>query len=106
MLVLISGSLVTKNESFFFANDVEQVFYVSEFAKKNWSVVMPGKKGFRGLKMLLRRRNTTSLTKFHPLTLHTSPNSSELKKHHTCEATIVKKSIYRNQGRKSKPDFC
>jgi hypothetical protein len=27
-------------------------------------------------------------------------------KHHTCEATIVKKSIYRNQGRKSKPDFC
>jgi hypothetical protein len=28
------------------------------------------------------------------------------KKHRTCEATIVKKSIYRNQGRKSKPDFC
>jgi hypothetical protein len=23
-----------------------------------------------------------------------------------CEATIVKKSIYRNQERKSKPDFC
>jgi hypothetical protein len=30
----------------------------------------------------------------------------ELPKHRTCEATIVKKSIYRNQGRKSKPDFC
>jgi hypothetical protein len=59
-----------------------------------------------GLKMLLLRRNTTSLTKFHPLTLHTSPNYSELTKHRTCEATIVKKSIYRNQGRKSKPDFC
>jgi hypothetical protein len=26
-------------------------------------------------------------------TLHTSPNSWELTKHHTCEATIVKKSI-------------
>jgi hypothetical protein len=59
-----------------------------------------------GLKILLRRRNTTGLTKFHPLTLHTSPNSWELTKHRTCEATIVKKNIYRNQGRKSNPDFC
>jgi hypothetical protein len=42
----------------------------------------------------------------HPLTLHTSPNSWELTKHRTCETTIVKKSIYRNQGRKSKLDFC
>jgi hypothetical protein len=51
---------------------------------------MPGKKGLWGLKMLLRRRNTTNLTKFHHLTLHTSPNSWELTKHRTCEATIVK----------------
>jgi hypothetical protein len=83
------------------------VFYVPDLAKKNWSVVMPGKKGLWGLKMLLlKRRNTTSLTKFHPLTLHTSPNYLELTKHCTCEATIVKKSIYRNHGIKSKPDFC
>jgi hypothetical protein len=34
------------------------------------------------------------------------PQLFELTKHRTCEATIVKKSIYRNQGRKSKPDFC
>jgi hypothetical protein len=34
------------------------------------------------------------------------PKSKELTKHRTCEATIVKKSIYRNQGRKGKPDFC
>jgi hypothetical protein len=95
-----------KNELFIFANSVEHVFYVPDLAKKNWSVVMPEKNGLWGLKMLLRRRNTTSLTKFHPLTLHTSPNSSELTKHHTCEATTVKQSIYRNQGRKSKPDFC
>jgi RNA:NAD 2'-phosphotransferase (TPT1/KptA family) len=74
------------------------VFYVPDLAKKNWSVVMPEKKDCGDRKMLLlRRRNTTSLTKFHPLTLHTSPNSSELTKHRTCEATIVKKSIYRNQ---------
>jgi hypothetical protein len=33
-----------KNESFVFANDVEQVFYVPNLANKNWSVVMPGKK--------------------------------------------------------------
>jgi hypothetical protein len=79
-----------KKESFVFANDVEKVFYVPNLAKKNWSMVMPGKKGLLGLKMLLRRRNTTSLTKLHPLTLHTSPNSWEITKHHTCEATIVK----------------
>jgi hypothetical protein len=48
------------------------------------------RQGLWGLKMLLRRRNTTSLTKFHPLTLHTSPNSWELTKHCTCEATTVK----------------
>jgi hypothetical protein len=81
------------------------VFYVPDLAKNNWSVVMPWKKGLLGLKMLLRR-NTTSLMKFHPLTIHTSPDSWELTKHRTCEATVVKKSIYRNQGRKSKPDFC
>jgi hypothetical protein len=90
-----------KNESFVFANDVEQVFYVPDLAKKNWSVVMPGKKGLWGLKMLLRRRNTISLMNFHPLTLHRSPNSWELTKHRTCKATIVKKSVYRNQGRKT-----
>jgi hypothetical protein len=96
-----------ENEQFVFANDVEQVFYVPDLSKKNWSVVMQmWKKGLWGLKILLRRRNTTSLTKFHPLTLHTSPSSWELTKYHTCEATIVKKSIYRNQGRKSKPNFC
>jgi hypothetical protein len=33
-----------KNEPFAFANDVEQVFYVPDLAKKNWSVVMPGNK--------------------------------------------------------------
>jgi hypothetical protein len=33
-----------KNEPFVFANDVEQVFYVPDLAKKNWFVVMPRKK--------------------------------------------------------------
>jgi hypothetical protein len=33
-----------KNEPFVFTNDVEQVFYVPDLAKKNWSVVMPEKK--------------------------------------------------------------
>jgi hypothetical protein len=45
-----------KNKAFVFANTVEQVFYVLDLAKKNWSVVMLGKKGLLGLKMLLRRR--------------------------------------------------
>jgi hypothetical protein len=30
-----------KSEPFVFANDVEQVFYVLDLAKKNWFVVMP-----------------------------------------------------------------
>jgi hypothetical protein len=34
-----------KNEPFVFANDVEQGFYVPDHAKKNWSVVIPRKKG-------------------------------------------------------------
>jgi hypothetical protein len=33
-----------KNEPFVFANDVEQVFYVPDLAKKDWYVVMPEKK--------------------------------------------------------------
>jgi hypothetical protein len=33
-----------KNEPFVFAKDVEQVFYVTDLAKKNWSVVMLEKK--------------------------------------------------------------
>jgi hypothetical protein len=33
-----------KNEPFVLDNDVEQVFYVPDLAKRNWSVVMPGKK--------------------------------------------------------------
>jgi hypothetical protein len=33
-----------KNELFVFANDVEQVFYVPDLAKKNWYVVMPEKR--------------------------------------------------------------
>jgi hypothetical protein len=33
-----------KNEPFVFANDVEQVFYVADLVKKNWSIFMPGKK--------------------------------------------------------------
>jgi hypothetical protein len=32
------------NEPFVFTNNVEQVFYVPDLAKKNRSVVMPGKK--------------------------------------------------------------
>jgi hypothetical protein len=47
-----------------------------------------------GIKNVVDEEESTSLTKFHPLTLHTSPNSWELTKHHTCEATIVKKNPY------------
>jgi hypothetical protein len=94
-----------KNEPFVFANDIEQVFYVPDLAKNNWSMVLAEKR-IVGVEMLSRRRITTSLMKFHPLTLHTSPDSWKVTKLHTCQATIVKKSIYRKQGRKSKSDFC
>jgi hypothetical protein len=38
-----------KNESFVFANDVEQVLYVLDLAKKKQSVVMPEKKRILGI---------------------------------------------------------
>lgn len=94
-----------RDETFVFAKDVEQVFYVPDLAKKNWYVVMLEKKGLLGLKMLLRRRNTTSLMKSHPLTLHTCPDYWQMIKHHTCEPTTRKKSISKKQG-KSKFEFC
>jgi hypothetical protein len=33
-----------KNEPFVFANDVEQLFYVPDLAKKNWSMLCLAKK--------------------------------------------------------------
>jgi hypothetical protein len=82
-----------KNNPFVFTNNVDQVFLTSMYLtlqRRNglWFYL---KKGLLGLKILLRRRNTTSLTKCHSLTLHTSPDSWELTKHRTCEATVVKK---------------
>jgi hypothetical protein len=56
--------------------------------------------------MLLRRRNTTSLVKFHPFTLRTSPDSWELTKHRTCEAIIVKNPYTEIKEEKAKFDFC
>jgi hypothetical protein len=38
-----------KDEPFVFAKDVEQVFYVPDLARKNWCVVMPGKKRIVGI---------------------------------------------------------
>jgi hypothetical protein len=64
------------------------------------------KKRLLSLKMLLRRRNTTSLVKFHPFTLRTSPDSWELTKHRTCEAIIVKNPYTEIKEEKAKFDFC
>jgi hypothetical protein len=35
-----------KNELFVFPNDIEQVLYVPDLTKNNWSVALPGKKDF------------------------------------------------------------
>jgi hypothetical protein len=77
------------------------VFYVPDLAKKNWSVLMPGKKVLWGLKMLLRRRNTTSLMKFHPLTLQYKPQLMGTNKIPYLQTDHSEKSIYRNQGKKA-----
>jgi hypothetical protein len=58
-----------------------------------------------GIENVVEEEEYNQFDEISYLTLHTSPNSSELTKHRTCEVTIVKKSIYRNQGRKSKPGF-
>jgi hypothetical protein len=85
---------------------VEQVFYVPDHAKKNWSVVMPRKKRIVGIENVVEEEEYNKFDAIPSFDTSYKPNSSELTKHRTCEATIVKKSIYRNQGRKSKPDFC
>jgi hypothetical protein len=59
------------------------------------------KKRIVGIENVVEEEEYNSLTKFHPLTLHTSPNSWELTKHRTCEATIVKK-IHIQKSRKKK----
>ena len=63
-LVLIYEFFGYKDEPFVFAKDVQQVFYVPDLAKKTGMWLCLGKKGLLGLKMLLRRRNTTNLMKF------------------------------------------
>jgi hypothetical protein len=75
------------------------VFYVPDLAKNNWSMVLAEKR-IVGVEMLSRRRITTSLMKFHPLTLHTSPDSWKVTKLHTCQATIVKNPYTENKEEK------
>jgi hypothetical protein len=59
-----------------------------------------------GIENIVEEEEYNQFDEIPSFALHTSPNSSELTKHRTCEATIVKKFIYRNQRRKSKADFC
>jgi hypothetical protein len=93
-----------KNEPFVFANDVEQVFYVPELAKKNWYVVMPGKKDY-GIVNVVEEEEYNQFdeipsfdTSYKPQLLGTN-KTPYLRRDHS------EKSIYRNQGRKNKPDF-
>jgi hypothetical protein len=59
-----------------------------------------------GIENVVEEEEYNQFDEIPPFDTSYKPNSSELTKHHTCEATTVKQSIYRNQGRKSKPDFC
>jgi hypothetical protein len=43
-----------------------------------------------GIENVVEEEEYNQFDKIHPMTLHTSPNSWELTKHHTCETTIVK----------------
>jgi hypothetical protein len=94
-----------KNEPFVFAKDVEQVFYVPDLVMKNWSMVLLEKR-IVGAENVVEEEEYNLFDKIPSLIIHASPYSWELTKHRTCVATIVKQSIKRNQGRKSKLDFC
>jgi hypothetical protein len=94
-----------KNEPFVFANDVEQVFYVLDLAKKNWYVVMPGKKDC-GIENVVEEEEYNQFDEIpsfdtsYKLQLVGTNKTLYLRSDHS------EKSIYRNEGRKSKPDFC
>jgi hypothetical protein len=72
MLVLISGSLVRKTNGLSSPTMLSKCSMYLTLQRRTDLWLCLGKKGLLGLKMLLRRRNTTSLTKFHPLTLHSN----------------------------------
>jgi hypothetical protein len=84
MLVMISGSLVTKT------NHVEQVFYVPDLAKKNWSVVMPEKR-IVGIENVVEQEQYNQFDKIPSFDTSYKPQLLELTKHRTCEETIVKR---------------
>ena len=92
-----------KDEPFVFAKDVQQVFYVPDLAKKNWYVVMPGKRRIVGVENVVEEEEYNQFDEIRHLTCHTGPNSWQMIKHHTCEATIKKQSMSVKQG-KSKFD--
>jgi hypothetical protein len=100
MLVLISGSLVKKMNSLPSPMMLSKCSMYLTLQKTIglWSFL---EKKIVGVEMLLRRRNTTNLTKFHPLKLHRSSDSLEVTKRRTCEASIVKK-IQIQKSRKKK----
>jgi hypothetical protein len=81
------------------------VFYVPNLAKKNWSMVMPEKR-IVGIENVVEEEEYNQFDEIPSFDTSYKPQLFITTKHRTCDATIVKESIYRNQGRKSKPDFC
>jgi hypothetical protein len=67
---------------------------------------MPGKKWIVGVENVVEEEEYNQFDEIPSFDTSFKPRLLGVTKHRTCEATIVKKSIYRNQERKNRPDFC
>jgi hypothetical protein len=82
------------------------VFYVPDLAKKNWSVVMARKKRIVGIENFVEEEEYNQFDKIPSFDTLYKPQLFENNKIPYLRSDHSEKSIYRNHGRKSKPDFC
>ncbi|XP_039803782.1 uncharacterized protein LOC120667855 [Panicum virgatum] len=61
------------DELFIFAKDVQQVFYVPDLAKKNWYVVMPGKRRIVGVENVVEEEEYNQFDKIPSLDMPYRP---------------------------------
>jgi hypothetical protein len=94
-----------KNEPFVFANDVEQVFYEPDLAKNNWSVVLPEKR-IVGVENVVEEEEYNQFDKIPFFDTSYKPWLLGSNKTPYLRSDHSEKSIYKNQGRKSKPNCC
>jgi hypothetical protein len=94
-----------KNVRFVFANDVEQVFYVLDLAKKNWSVVMPEKR-IVGIENVVVEEEYNQFDEIPSFDTSYKPQLSGTYKTPYLRSDDSQKIHIQKSRKKNKPDFC